>query len=135
MKSIYKKIINLVFKIIYGQIYINNDIFKNISLKKIRLKSKYSSFLYIINECRVFTDCNTNVAYIKKNVIIPDISYQQNGNKIADINFNSTLKNGTPKLKKNFNGVVMSLVQGSSGSNYYHWFYDIIPKLEIYTLH
>ena len=131
MKFIYKNIINLLFKIIYGRIFISKNINKNFKIKKIKINSNNHISLYLIKKCRIFTDCQTNVAYIHKNQIIPNISYQQNGDQIANIKFNSTLKNGTPKVKFFFSGVIVSLLQGSSGSNYYHWLFDIIPRLEI----
>lgn len=131
MKYIYKNIIYLIFKIIYGRIIFNKKILAKLNIKKIKIKSNLFCLLYIVKNCRIFTDCQTNVAYIYKHQIIPNISYQQNGNKIANIKFNSTLKYGTPKFKKNFSGLLVSLVQGASGSNYYHWLFDIIPKLEI----
>ena len=131
MKIIYKKIINLFFFIIYGKIKIKKKYTKDISLKKISLDSNQFIKLYIIKKCRIYTDCNTNVAYISKNLIIPKISYQQNKNIVSTVKFNSSLKYGTPKLKTYFKGNIFSLLQGSSGSNYWHWLYDIMPKIEI----
>ena len=131
MKIIYKKIINLFFFIIYGKIKIKKKYTKDISLKKISLDSNQFIKLYIIKKCRIYTDCNTNVAYISKNLIIPKISYQQNKNIVSTVKFNSSLKYGTPKFKTYYKGNIFSLLQGSSGSNYWHWLYDIMPKIEI----
>ena len=129
MFNIYKKILNYFFNAIYGNVKLG-------TLKQILIENrKYKSFLnfklYIIENGRIFTDCHTNVAYIKNNLIIPKISYQQNKDKISNINHNSVLKKGTPKFIKYFNGNIFSLVQGASGENYWHWIFDIIPKLEI----
>ena len=44
---------------------------------------------------------------------------------------NSVLKYGTPKLQHKLSGVVFSLVQGASGNNYWHWLFDLLPKIEI----
>ena len=131
MKIIYKKIINLFFFIIYGKIIIKKDVNKNILVKKLYLDSNQNIKLYVLTRCRIYTDCNTNVAYISKNTIIPKVSYQQNKNSISSVKFNSTVKYGTPKFKKYFRGNICSLIQGSSGSNYWHWLYDIMPKIEI----
>ena len=131
MKSFYKKIVHLIFILIYGKIIFKKNILSKIKLKKIKINKNKFTYLYIIKNCRVFTDCNTNVAYIFNNKIIPNISYQQRGDSIAKVNYNSTLKIGTPKLKKKITGTVISLVQGSSCSNYWHWLYDIVTKLEI----
>ena len=132
MKSFYKIIINYFFKLIYGDISIlnGNEKYRHINITYLKFYKKKLK-LYSIENGRVFTDCNTNVAYISKNKIIRNISYQQNKNKIADIKHNSTLVNGTNKFKKKYNGVVFSLVQGSSGNNYWHWLFDILPKIEI----
>ena len=131
MKIIYKKIINLFFFIINGKIKIKKKPSKNILIKKLYLNSNQSTKLYILKKCRIYTDCHTNVAYISENVIIPKVSYQQNKHSISSVKFNSTLKYGTPKFKKYFKGNICSLLQGSSGSNYWHWLYDIMPKIEI----
>ena len=87
--------------------------------------------MYAIKKGRVFTDCNTNVAYITNNKIINGISYQQNKHKIANINYNSTLLKGTNKFKNKYNGTVFSAIQGSSGNNYWHWLFDVLPRLKI----
>ena len=135
MKKIYRKIIYFFFFFLYGKVLskkINKKKFKNkILIKKLPYKSGPISKLYIIKKGRIFTDCNTNVAYISENKIIPQISYQQNKDTISSVKFNSTLKHGTPKFKKYLNGKVFSLVQGASGNNYWHWLFDILPKIEI----
>ena len=122
MKKIYRKIIYCFFFFLYGKVLsekINKKKFKNkILIKKLPYKSGPISKLYIIKKGRIFTDCNTNVAYISENKIIPQISYQQNKDTISSVKFNSTLKYGTPKFKKYLNGKVFSLVQGASGNNY-----------------
>ena len=64
MKNIYKKIVNLFFFIIYGKIKIKKDSTKDILFKKISLNSNQFIKLYILKKCRIYTDCNTNVAYI-----------------------------------------------------------------------
>ena len=131
MKIIYKKIINVFFFIIYGKIKIKKETKKNILEKKLYFDPKQSIKLYVLKKSRIYTDCHTNVAYIIENEIISKLSYQQNKNSISSVKFNSTLKYGTPKFKKYFKGNICSLIQGSSGSNYWHWLYDIIPKIEI----
>ena len=135
MKKIYRKIIYLFFFFLYGKVLsrkINKKKFKNkILIKKLPYKPGPIHKLYIIKKGRIFTDCNTNVAYISENKIIPQISYQQNKDTISSVKFNSTLKHGTPKFKKYLNGNVFSLVQGASGTNYWHWLFDILPKIEI----
>ena len=41
---------------------------------------------------------------------------------------------GTPYLKKKFKGKVLSLTQGASGhKNYFHWLFDILPKIKLFS--
>ena len=37
-------------------------------------------------------------------------------------------------LIKNFDGTMLSLVQGASGNNYFHFLFDIITKLKLCAL-
>ena len=122
---------NYFFLLLYGKIRI-----KKLSIKKYlieRLKINESKFinLYRISNGRIYTDRSTNVAYIKDNNLIPKISYQQNKHSIGSLKHNSVLYKGTPAFKRIINGKVLSLVQGASGSNYFHWLFDLLPKVEI----
>ena len=129
MKYLYKIFIIKLFEIIYGKIY---QLKKNKKLKITNLNFYKKNYkLYEVDKGRIFTDCNTNVAYISKNNQINNFSYQQNKDKISSIKYNSVLKIGTPKLKKIFKGKVFSLIQGASGNNYWHWLFDLLPKIEI----
>ena len=130
MKAIYKKLVTFFFNILYGEINTLEN--EEILFNKTKLSEKgVDLFLYEIENGRVFTDCNTNVAYIKNNQIISAISYQQNAHEISDVKFNSTLVSGTPKFKKKIDASIFSTIQGKSGENYFHWLYDIIPKFGI----
>jgi len=132
MKYIYKISIIKLFEIIYGKIFQSKKKIDNKKLKITNLNFHKKNYkLYEIDRGRVFTDCNTNVAYISKNNQINNFSYQQNKDKISSIKYNSVLKIGTPKFKKIFKGKVFSLIQGASGNNYWHWLFDLLPKIEI----
>ena len=133
MKILYKKVLKIFFELFYGKIQkpIKNKLnYKDLKIIKFKCYNKIFE-LYEINQGKIFTDCNTNVAYITKNNLITNFSHQQNGNKISSVKFNSVLKFGTPKTRTNFNGNVFSLIQGASGKNYYHWLFDLLPKIEI----
>ena len=129
MTKVYKFLVSVFFLIIYGKIKIGK--IENIKTIDLKYKSIYKFKIYILKKGRIFTDCVTNVAYIKNNQIIPKISYQQNKHNISSIKYNSTLIKGTPKFKKYYRGKVLSLVQGASGNNYWHWLFDIVPKIEL----
>ena len=133
MKILYKKVLKILFEIFYGKIQIPTKSKLNYKdLKIIDLKFYNKNYkLYEINQGKIFTDCNTNVAYITKNNLITHFSYQQNGHKLSSTKYNSVLRFGTPKIRTNINGNVLSLIQGASGKNYYHWLFDLLPKIEI----
>ena len=119
------------FLLLYGNIKIEKLSIKKYLIKKLKInKSKFIN-LYKIFNGRVYTDCNTNVAYIKGNKLIQKISYQQNKHLLGSLKYNSVLQKGTPAFKKKIIGRVFSLVQGASGSNYFHWLFDLLPKIEI----
>ena len=133
MKIVYKFILGFVFNLFYGKITINSigKLNKFIKIKQLNFFKK-SFTLYEMDNARIFTDCNTNVAYINSsNEILPQISYQQNKDRISSVIHNSVLKYGTTKLQHKVSGVVFSLVQGASGNNYWHWLFDLLPKIEI----
>lgn len=132
MKYFYKIVIIKIFKIIYGKIYQYKNKKNNKELKITKLNFYKADFkFYEINRGRIFTDCNTNVAYISNNNHIHSFSFQQNNDKISSVKYNSVLKIGTPKLKKKIKGKIFSLIQGGSGNNYWHWLFDLLPKIEI----
>ena len=139
LSYLYKSLINFLFTILYGKIIFckNPEKEKNILIEDVKdenLKGpdnlKYS--IYKIKNCRVFNDFVENVAIISGNKVIDKISYQQVNGELKDANHNSVLYRGTPYLKKKINGRVLSLTQGASGhKNYFHWLYDILPKINI----
>ena len=70
MKYLYKSLINSFFKYIYGKITKLKNLNSLNELKVTTLKLNKERFkLYSIKNGRIFTDCNTNVAYITKNKI------------------------------------------------------------------
>tara|TARA_B100000686_G_scaffold339321_1_gene413188 strand:+ start:113 stop:1132 length:1020 start_codon:yes stop_codon:yes gene_type:complete len=112
--------------------------FDSINFKKIILENiKSDTFpekkyhIYEILDGRIYTDSVENVAIIKNDTIIPNISYQQINSELKSSEFNKVLKIGTPRIKKKFKGTVLSMVQGASGNNYFHFLFDIIVRLKI----
>ena len=119
------------FLLLYGKIKIEKLSIKKYLIKRLKINKGEFINLYKIFDGRIYTDCKTNVAYIKGNKLIQKISYQQNKHSLGSLKYNSTLQKGTPAFKKKIIGRVFSLVQGASGSNYFHWLFDILPKIEI----
>ena len=139
LSFLYKNLVKLIFLIIYDKIIFceNPEKERDISIEEVRDKNlknpdkiKYS--IYKIRNGRIFNDFVENVAIISGNKVIDKVSYQQIKGELKNANFNSVLYRGTPYLKKKFYGRVLSLTQGASGhKNYFHWLYDILPKINI----
>jgi len=134
LKLYYKSIVELFFKILYGKIRIskipsslfekrkiNNPIFKTFNKK--------SYYIYKITNARIFTDNNENVAIIKNNFILPKISFQQVNGNLTSIKNNSVINRGTHSFQKKIKGKIFNLCQGGSGNNYFHFIFDILPKI------
>ena len=131
LKKIYKKFIYFIFYCIYGKIKFQT---KNLKFKKFKIKKYKNCYLYKIENGRVFTDNVENVAIIKNNEILKNISFQQIKGKLVNAKFNSVISNGTPNFLKKIEGNMLILAQGASGNNYCHWLLDILPKLKLASL-
>ena len=139
LSFLYKSLIKLLFIIVYGKIIFckNPENEKDISIEEVkdenlRDPNNLKYLIYKIKNGRIFNDFVENVAIISGNKVIDKVSYQQVKGEFKDANHNSVLYKGTPYLKKKFKGRVLSLTQGASGhKNYFHWLYDILPKINI----
>lgn len=134
-RIIYRKAIEEIFKVLYGKIIYNSKYtFNNIVIKssnnKIFDKNK-KYYTYNIKNGTIFTDDIQHVAAISNKHLFKNGSFQHSDNKLINIKSNIVLKKGTPKFQKKISGTVLSLVQGASGENYFHWLFDILPKIKI----
>jgi len=134
----FKKTFQAIFFLFYGKLKIFNELdkhaFKVQKIDSIFLNdTKYNlhNSIYEIPNGRVYTDTVEHVAIIKDNIVIPKISYQQIAGELKEVRFNKVFSSGTPRLIKNINGTMLSLVQGVSGNNYFHFLFDIITKLKL----
>ena len=60
-------------------------------------------------------------------------SFQLRNNRNVDCLKNSIIENGTPRFKKKLKGKILSLLTGGGGNtNYWHWLFDVLPRLKIY---
>ena len=123
-----------IFKIIYGEVkgktsHLNND---EINLKKVKIgNSNYA--VYVCNNCSYYTDRIHDTAVINKNRIVDGPSFQLRKNRNVDCLKNSIIENGTPRFKKKLKGKILSLLTGGGGNtNYWHWLFDVLPRLKIY---
>tara|TARA_A100000164_G_scaffold368243_1_gene391218 strand:+ start:1514 stop:2611 length:1098 start_codon:yes stop_codon:yes gene_type:complete len=141
LSNIYKYSVNSLFKKIYGEIhfYKNKRYSHNVKINFVKNKNIKHPYnqpykVFKIKDGRISTDNVENVAIIDKNRIINDVSYQQIKGKLKSAQFNSALYKGTPYIQKKVYGKVLSLTQGASGhTNYFHWLYDILPKIKLYS--
>ena len=139
----FKRFFQLIFMLIYGKIkYQNNaNTSKNIVKKKIEKpihdnNGPKSYFSYNVKNGRVYTDYVEHVAIIDGNNLVNEASYQQISGELKDAKNNIVLTKGTPRIKKKIKGKVFSLVQGASGNkNYFHWIFDILPKIKLCSEH
>lgn len=135
LKKIYSLLLKIIFDFIFSKLVISNKFFfnQNVKIDNIRFTSSSNNVykIYIIEKSRIYSDGSENIAVIKKNFILPEISLQLSKNYLVETHKNSILKTGTKKLiQKKIFGNVLSLVQGISAvDNYGHWLLDILPKL------
>ena len=92
--------------------------------------------IYSIKNCKIYTDGTHDFAVIKENNIIKEPSYQyrflKDAYKNSSIKDNCVFERGTPKIKKKYNGIVASMLTGGGGNyNYFHWLFDVLPRLKI----
>ncbi len=138
LQSLFKKFFQKFFLISHGKIknYNEQNInrFKKYKINNIRInKNNFAldNHIYEIENGRVYTDTIEQVAIIKDNFLIPNTSYQQVNGVLKGSEFNKVLTIGTPRFIKKINGTMLSLVQGASGENYFHFLFDILTKLKI----
>ena len=134
IKLYYKNFVSKTFEKFYGKVLLKKNTLSLLNVFQVNdffFKSyenrKYN--IYKVKNVRIFTDNNENVAVIKNNILIPKLSFQQVNGKLEHAKYNSVLRRGTPSLLKRFPGTVLNLAQGGSGNNYFHFFFDIIPKI------
>ena len=131
LQKFYKNLVSKFFNYFYGEIVFSKEYSNNVKFKEV-IKGKYKYKFFEIINGRIFTDYVENVAIINKNQILDHVSYQQVKGELKDPSFNCVIRGGTPKFKKKIVGKVFSLIQGASGNNnYFHWMFDILPRLII----
>ena len=136
IKSYYKNLRSKVFEHIHGKIMIKKNFSSVVEVSqindpKIRNYENKKYKYYIVKKARIFTDNNENVAVIKDNFLLPELSFQQVNGRLKSVKHNSVLKKGTTSFIKKFSGTVLNLSQGGSGNNYFHFLFDIVPKIYI----
>ena len=115
----YKNLVYKLFFILYGKIegklHLNEN--NNVEVKKISFQDSINYKLFKIKNCRLYTDTIHDAAFIVNNQILDGPSFQLRNNKNVDSDENIVFKIGTPRLKRNFNGNVLSLITGGGGND------------------
>ncbi len=135
LQNIFKNITYGIFKLLYGSINSSIKPFddKRILLEKTLISENLSYKIFSALDSRLYTDRIHDTAIIIDNKIVEGPSFQLRKNhansKISD---NIVFKKGTPRFLRKLNGSVLSLLTGGGGnSTYWHWIFDVLPRLKI----
>ena len=134
LQEIFKKVSYGLYTLLYGKITksINIDSDERIISQSISKNIDFKYKIYLIKKGRLYTDRIQDTAVLLDNYIINGPSFQFRENVNSEINSNIVFKKGTPRKLKKINGKVLSLLTGGAGNNnYWHWMYDVIPRLGI----
>ena len=134
LQKIFKKIAYLFFIKVYGRIEgtLKSTDDQSIEVNRLRINENISYNIYKIKKGRLYTDRIHDTAVILKNKIIEGPSFQLRNNNNSLVSNNSVFEKGTPRILKNLNGTVVSLLTGGGGNkNYWHWLYDVLHRLRL----
>ena len=134
LQKLFKKFTYGLFKLFYGRIDGFKDISK-ISDSKIFISEIDNDFkykIYIIKNARLYTDTINDTAFIHDQKVVNGPSFQIRNTNFSKIENNIVFEKGTPRIQKRLKGRVLSLLSGGAGNyNYWHWLFDILPRLKI----
>lgn len=141
LKKKYKLFVQVFFKFFYGLIKVASidEIKKVLVIKQIEIK-KTTYNIFKTRNCRLYTTSVHDQSVIINNKLISGPSFQLRVKKEdklfarnnGTIEENIVLTIGTPRTLKKIKGRVFSLLSGGAAkTNYYHWLFEILPKLEI----
>ncbi len=137
-QNVFKVIFQNFFKLIHGKIEGVIKSIENKEIEKFPIKKNENKLYHIfkVKNGRLYTDRINDTAIIYKKKIIDGPSFQFRDLKSKVINgpvkSNIVFKKGTPRLKKKIKGKMLSLLTGGGGNdNYWHWLFDVLPRLSI----
>ena len=140
-KNFYKFLIQKFFILIYGVITVapKNILDRNLRVQEVLIE-KIIYKVFNIKNCRLFTTSVHDQAVIVGNKLISGPSFQlrvKEDDKLfarnnGHISENIVLKIGTPRILRKKSGKVFSLLSGGAAkTNYFHWLFEILPKIKI----
>ena len=141
LKKIFTIISYGLFFKIYGKIEkpIESTSDDRIKVEIVNIEKHLRYKVYKIVEGKLYTDRIHDTAVILDNKIVEGPSFQLRGTSgpnpeivNSNVRDNIVLKIGTPRRLRNLNGIVLSLLTGGGGNeNYFHWLYDVLPRIGI----
>ncbi|MDC0628234.1 glycosyltransferase family 61 protein [Pelagibacteraceae bacterium] len=132
LQLIFKEISYGIFKLLYGKIDKIESNSKDLKIIYSKFETNLNYKIYIAENSRIYTDTINDTAIINNNKILEGPSFQIRNTKFAKINENIIFSKGTPRIKRNLKGTVFSLLTGGSGNfNYWHWIFDVLPRIKI----
>jgi len=137
LQSQFKKISYFLFSFIYSKIKksINVEEEPSIEVKKIFQEDGLMYKVFSIPNARLYTDTIHDTAVILNDKSVKDAYFQLRDNKNSASNNNIVFSKGTPRFQKKIKGTVLSLLTGGGGNNnYWHWLFDVLPRIELSNL-
>ena len=133
IKNIFRYFSYGLFRLIYGKIKGKiTDTEHFLETKNVKFEKNVVYKIFIVKDSRLYTDRINDTAIIHKNQIVDGPSFQLRESVDVDSGHNIVFSKGTPRLKKKIDGVLFSLLTGGGGnSNYWHWLFDVLPRLNI----
>ena len=134
LQLLFKKFTYKLFKLFYNEVNEFEKVENNSNSKIIlsKINSEYNYKVFKIDNVRMYTDTINHFAVIQNNKVLKGPSYQIKDTKFENIQNNIVFSKGTPRLKKKLKGKVFSLLTGGAGNfNYWHWLFDVLPRINI----
>ncbi|MGK7892315.1 MAG: DUF563 domain-containing protein [Xenococcus sp. (in: cyanobacteria)] len=133
--KINRSLVRSIFTLLYAPKKVAGDFeTNNIGVSEIfpiENNKNYSYKVYEIPQGHLFTDGNTYEAISRKRFLIPGASSQWKHDVMLPPSQNPALILGTPKPIVQYQGNLLSLITRSGRQNYYHWLYDILPRIHL----
>ena len=136
LKKIFRSIFYKIFFYKYGRIKFKKTNNKNLVVRSVKINNRFQYPIYECLKSRLYTNRIQDTAIIQNNILLDKPSFQLRDNNFDhNIRKNIVLKIGTPRLLKKLNGNVASLLTGGGGNNnYFHWMFDVLPKIGIFEI-
>ena len=136
-QNIFKNLFYTLFKFYYGRIKgVEKKESSDVDVKVVKKEESLSYNVYNIQKGRLYTDRINDTAILKSSKIVEGPSFQfriVNSNVInSKVEENIVFSKGTPRIQKKIKGKVLSLLTGGGGNdNYWHWLFDVIPRIAL----